>query len=401
MSAMSQSGFVPAIIVNNTGDSLHGKVNYHDWKKTPASIDFISFTNEKRNFNASSIRSFYILPTQERYESFIVDIDMTPADYVKVVAARILNPLSEQKQVFLLQIIKSTSLNFYVFKDHNKSHLYYSKDDGRPVELIDQYLFVEESESLRHNETYKQQLTSLAASCPEAVQKINNLSYSEDKVKKVMVQYLQCVNPVEVAEIKKDNSFFMRFGIVAGAMYNHFKFKGNGPLPKGSFSSNLSPVIGVSLDLALSRNHSRWHIVNEIIYKKYATGSRIFTHTFMYDYTTDVNISFSYLQLNTLLRYVFETGSSVKPYINAGMGNGYLFSVNKNTSHETYTTGNEKNYPAIDIPEKYERSLIAGAGINILNMQLEARYAGGNGFSPFVKLKSKISSQQLIFTYRF
>lgn len=400
--ANSQSGFTPAIIVGNNGDSLTGEINDRDWRKTPFEIEFKSSSGELKIVNASSIKSFYIIKKNERYESYTVDVDMNPKDYNQVMAARISNPLSAKKTIFLLQLLRHDLLSLYSYIDNNKSHFYYSVSGSNPAELIDRYLLVEgESEQLQHNDTYKKQLDSIMIACPSLVAKTGNLSYTENQIKKIVTEYIQCIRPGSQLETNVNNRIPVHVGVVAGLLLNSFHATGKNDLNKGPYSNSASPVLGLMIDVGLPRKNNRWHLVNEFVFKNYKTTSSYFTHTILYDWTTDIEVSLSYLQLNTLIRYEFNTNSSVKPYLNIGAGNGFLIAQGKNTMHLAYTDGREKTTTAFEDPDKYEVSWVGGFGINWRNLQLEARYLYGNGFSPYTGMKIKVSSPGIMIGYRF
>jgi len=323
-------------------------------------------------------------------------------NYNTVIDSRISEPGVEHKKVFLLQLINNKLLSLYTYTDNNKQHFYISTSNGNPVELINQYLYVEKGNMLRKNEAFKEQLTTVLADCPEIAQKTRDLPYLENPIKKLVVQYLECALPGTAIESRKDKVVQVDFGIIAGVMYNSYTFSGNGYLTKGEFSSNISPVIGASVDVGFKVNNNKWYIVNELVYKQYKTSANLFTHTVLYDYNEYIDFSFPYLQLNTMLRYSFSVGGSVKPFLNAGMGNAYKVAAGKNTSRTVYSDGrDDKVKQGLEDASRYERSMIFGAGVVFSRIQIEARYSLGNGFSPYVNTKSKVNSPQLIVAYKF
>src|SRR5437867_3620738 len=113
--------------------------------------------------------------------------------------------------------------------------------------------------------------------------------------------------------------------------------------------------------MGLSRNRNKWHIVNELIYKIYKMDNG-FTRPYGagYTITSDIDLSFSYLQLNTCVRYVFLSNGSLRPNINFGIANGLMIAENKNNSHRSYSFGVQEEVKAIDGPRKYEFSILAG-----------------------------------------
>jgi hypothetical protein len=281
--------------------------------------------------------------------------------------------------------------------------------DAKPVELVYHFLFVESSGDVATVTMYKQQLRNVLADCPQAAAKTSTVHYTEKEIKNLFLDYLKCTNRAGSIEVTKSTPVHVQFGITGGAMYNQFKFSGDGriypdryeDIAVNKYSSNLSPVIGVSLTVGLQRKSNKWSLVNELVYKSYKTSSTSFVHTVLYDYTNQTNISFSYLQLNTLLRYNMLASAMLKPFINAGMGNARQIAERENTSHLTYNNGVEKTVVAFAMPNNYERSLLLGAGIASKKMQFECRYGLSNGFSPYVRFKSKVRSPQLLVTYQF
>ena len=182
-------------------------------------------------------------------------------------------------------------------------------------------------------------------------------------------------------------------------MLNKFEFKGSDELVDENYSGNLSPVLGISFDAGLSRNMNKWHILNEIIYKLYKTGSSFTKPYGYYSRTSEVALSFSYVQLNTILRYIFQSKASLKPFINFGAANAFIIAENKNSVHTLYSFGKEENVKAIDGPRKYEYSMLGGVGCTLRNIQMELRYGSGRkGFSASYSFDVNPKSYQIIFT---
>jgi hypothetical protein len=197
----------------------------------------------------------------------------------------------------------------------------------------------------------------------------------------------------------------IRFGIVAGAMHNQYAFKGdNTLLVDNKYTGNVSPILGVMMDIALSRNLNRWHIVNELIYKNYKTGST-FTRPFGMGYsrTNVVEFNLSYIQLNTLVRYIFKPLAVISPYVNVGISNAVMVSESANSLHTTYSYGSQETTKAIEGIRKYEFTpIVIGAGLNMKKYLAEIRYCyNKRGFSPQITLEVNPHAYQFIFAYKF
>lgn len=399
----AQSNFVPGTIYTRNGDSIAGNIDYRNWKKNPERINFDRNGNAE-SFTADDISGFYIIPENERYLSYKVNIDMTPDDPDKILAAGTTTAYSEERAVFMLQLLHSNSLNLYSFTDNNnKEHFFYQKGLQTPTELINHYLLTGQPTQLVHNSRYQDQLKELFQSCAVVAAKTGSLRYREKEILQIFTTYVNCTSPGEIVYAKKQDPLRIKLGIVAGIMYNNFTFKGNHPYSKADYSGNISPIAGISLDLGLSRSYDKLHIINELIYKKYKTsGSYSGTNINNYDYTTDVAFAFSYLQLNTLGRYIFSPSARVRPFANLGLSNAVVIATHENNAYTKYSNGLEVNESGISGPRKYEFSFFAGIGISTQYIIAEIRYGHSQkSFSSSFDLDIITKSPQMIITYLF
>ena len=400
----AQSNFIKATVINNAGDSISGNLDYRNWKSNPQYITFINAAGEKQRFDAAAIGGFYIPSVNETYTSYTVAMDMLPGDQDEALKNNTIDSPLLIRTVFLLQLVKHPAARLYQFSGRHKEHFFFASGNDAPVELVHHYTFDEAAGKVVSEDTYQKQLSGFFSSCATVAGKAQTAKFSSKDLQKLLLEYLQCSAPGTVADIKKKDSVSVKWGVVAGAMINSFSFSGdNSLLTADNYKGNTSPVLGISLDLGLSRDRNKWHIVNEIIYKSYKT-SNSFTKPYGNGYTvsSDVQLQFSYAQLTTLLRYVFQLNTAIKPYVNAGIANAFIIAENKNTLHNKYSFGNEETIKAIDGPAKYEFSLQAGAGLVYRRISVECRYgASKKSFSPYHTLDVNPASIQGLFTYRF
>jgi hypothetical protein len=401
--AKSQSNVIKAIVISNTGDSIYGSIDYRNWKNNPRTIDFFDASNKKQTYDAGTIRGFYVPSVNEVYSSFTVKMDMLPGDQDDAIRNNITDTSAATRTVFLLQLIRHPHISLFEFSDKNKDHFFYKKTNEQPVELIHNYVYDEQSKQVNENFKYRDQLANLFSGCQNAVNDAKAMRFRKKEIENVFVKYLQCADPNMVVNVKKEDPVTFKFGIVGGVMSNTFNFEGNTTLAAENYKGNVSPLFGVSLDLTLPRNRHKWHIVNEVIYKTYKTGTS-FTRPFniRYRVTSDVAVQFSYAQLNTLVRYYFQSNSLIRTYINAGIGNAFIVSENKNNVHNSYSFGREEDIKAFDGPNKYEFSWQGGIGLLVRKFGVEFRHGQSKkGFSPQHELDVNPKSIQGILTFQF
>src|ERR1700761_1482730 len=76
-SLFAQSNYQPAYVINNSGDTLKGYINYRDWAKSPRTIKFKQDNKDPdaKTFSAADIKGFSI-SNLERYVSYIGVVSM-------------------------------------------------------------------------------------------------------------------------------------------------------------------------------------------------------------------------------------------------------------------------------------------------------------------------------------
>ena len=400
---IAQTNYINAFVINSRGDSISGRLDYRNWKNNPESIDFIDANNENKVLFPADIKGFFIPTVNESYASFDVEMDMLPGDADDAINASSIDSSVLKRKVFLLQLINSTSLRLYEFASNRKEHFYFLQNGSTPVELIHHYIYNEPLKQVQEVNSFRQQLGILFTKCPSVSSKMDRLRFRKNEIQNLFFQYLQCSNPAVAVTVKKSDPLIVKFGIIAGVGENKYNFQGaNSTIVDDNYSSNTTPLFGLYLDIGLPRNQNKWHIINELIYKDYKTSSS-FERTSVngYQLSQDVNFGFSYVQLNSLLRYMFPNKSAVRPLINVGFANAFSISENQNNLHIKSSFGTETNEDALDGPRKYEFSLQGGAGISIKKFAAEARLQHSKkGFSNQYSLDVKTTTYQLLLTYQ-
>lgn len=403
--SIAQSNYEEGYIIRNSGDTVFGKIDYRNWKLNPLMIRFQPASSTNQSFDPSSIKEFHIQKEKETYRSFTVTLSQLPGESEKAVEYNYKDSSKITRRVFLLVLVNHPQICLYQYNERAKEHYFYSKGEENPIELIHYYSFDDVSNQVQETSLFRDQVTSITSSCTEIAASIQRLKYNQSDLQKFFVKYLKCSSPDTFIEQIKQERIPAVFGVVIGGMLNSYNFKGdNTALVNNGYSSNFSPVIGISLDLGLARNQNKWHIINELIYKNYKTGdSFVRPYGGGYNYTYDISFNFSYLQLNNLVRYLFAANSSIMPYVNFGIGNGFMISQKENKrvtldSFNGATTFSE----AINGPKKYEFSLMGGGGIATGKITLEFRYAYcGKSFTNSITSNVNVGSVQLIGNYRF
>lgn len=403
-SSYAQSNLLKGVIINNNGDSINGLIDYRNWKNNPQTISFIAGNGKKTRYDAAGIKGFYIPSVQETYTSFKTTMDHLPAEADDAINHRTPDSAGVKEYVFLYRLIGSNDLQLYSYLDTYKEHYFFSSKTDSLQELIRHFQMDDSSHQVIEDASYRQQLYSLFKDCPEQAQKSLTVNYDKEAIQKLFIQYLQCHSPGSELDSKKSEKVKMVFGIMGGVTFNHFGFDGPGfDFIKGNFSNQVAAIGGLSIDFTLPRNLNSWHVLTELLYKTYRTGNN-YTAPYGngYNVTGEVKLKFSYIQLNVLARYIFQTKSQVKPFLNAGIGYASMLAEQENHQHAIYSFGRIDDVTAFDPPRKFEIPVTIGFGVSIKKIQPEFRYTRGKkGFSYYDDLNVNPSSWQIIFRYQF
>lgn len=396
--ARAQKNYVPAIVISQQNDSLRGFVDYRNWRISPEQISFKQdLSAREQQFKASDISGFLILPENELYLSRQLQLDVTLQTIDQLLSSN--ERVYKNDTVFLLSIVKGV-YNLYVFTDkHDQSHYVYDMagQPARELRLI-KSMASDNASAIVTSNLYQQELAFLFNDCPAVAQKARRVRYTENELRNLFVAYNQCKDPSEKIVAKAKEKSGIRWGLMLGVGNNSYHFSGEHFLASGAYKSSTSPLPGLFLNVPLSRNRQQYWFGLEAFYKKVDASGTFETWNIIRSYQEQVNLKFSYAQLNLVFRYVYPAGT-LRPFAN--FGGGYAFMLSEG-SNERYPIDRKQDAKvAIDGPRKYEVSIMGGAGLQYKRLQLEARYTTSNGFSPYVSLGTGIRSWQGIVRVAF
>lgn len=396
--ARAQKNYVPAIIINRHQDSVRGFVDYRNWRITPEQISFKrELSGEEQHFKASDIAGFLVLPENELYISRQVQLDITVQTLDNLLATN--DRIYKNDTVFLMNIVKGV-FNLYSFTDKSdQPHFVYDSagQSARELRLIKKRAS-DARDAIANINLYQQQLEFLFAACPDVAKRARRTSYGENALRDLFIAYHECRNPSEKIAVKAKEKLGIRWGLLAGVGFNSYNFAGVHSLAKAGYKGTTMPLPGLFIDIPASRNRHQYWFSGEAHYKVLDASGILNNQNILGPTQDQVNLKFSYVQLNLLFRYVYPEGA-VRPFANIGWGNSIMISENKN---ERYQVDRKEDVrEAIDGPRKHENVFLGGAGVQCKRLQIEARYAWSNGFSPYTSLSTAINSWQGVVRFAF
>ena len=403
-SSFSQENYLPGFLINHSGDTVKGFIDYRNWEKNPRVIHFKKLMNE----SASARTPLDILKFgvhDEVYLGAIVDAEISPS------ATEVL-----QYDPALQIVIDTTFLQVLIEGDKN---LYYNKNSvgnknfyigqGSDLELLafKKYLVNQGGErAIAENKKYIGQLTVYLNDCPTISSKLSNIQYRQKSLEKLFRNYYGCTHS-EISFENKIEKIEIEIGALAGATLSQLKFTSdsdaNNYLTKVDYGTSVNFTAGLFFDVILPRNQGKWSINNELMFTSYKFEGMYEDFKNENDWTkTHTEIAYSYLKVNNMLRFKYPVSTGFM-FVNVGISNGFGLSEtnNKRKEKQFYSSYTNDFSSALDDTKMWEMGLLFGVGGKIRQFSLEARYEHGNGMSAYSNMKSPTNRYYILLGYRF
>jgi hypothetical protein len=407
LSVCAQRNFVKGTYNTLSGEEKQTHIDYQNWEKNPEFINIKSdLTSSKiTKLTVSEIQSFS-LTSGDRYESFIVDVDKSPTNINQMVPGS--EALIVSDTVFLRVLVKGTVSLYHLKDEAAKDHFFIKKGVEKPVELIYQKIKVvtDSRVVLSQSPIYRGMLSVILTDCPEVSDKISKLAFNTGSLKKIVMDYNQCVSGSKGNYIANDEKIKFNMIALGGIAYNNLKINSNSNSTKleGDYTKKINYTFGASLLATLPRGRQKWALQVDLMYKPYSVSNlyeegvksgSVYTSAF-------TTFDLKYLGVNTAVRYTFLSDMPVKPYVSVGVANNFIVSDNSNqVYYRNYYSSetNEERHPIQDGLRKHEQSIIVGFGVESKKILAQIKFEKGNGFSPFMFMRTSSSNVSLQIGY--
>jgi len=422
----AQQKWNPGYIVKHSGDTLKGLIYYRHQHKSPLFIRFkIDNADTGRVYKPIDIASFGTKEGKQDiyYGSFIVDMDYTPTNLAQLKTSP--EPDLIKDTVFAQLLIGDVkSLYFNEDCKMSKKHYLVETGPGKAKDLVNNSYYTNENRDYytnenrdyytnenrdfnTHNEEYKKQLWTYMSDCKiVTINRINELGFSEKKLKRLFEDYGQCGNPEKPLKYKLVNEKIKgQFGVVAGTSISSLKLS-NSYIPFISqfhFKFSPGPAAGIFLNLVSPHTDHAWSFYNELIFTQYDVKSN--PGNYFIDIlrkAQEAEIKATYLKLFTTIRYQFPY-ASYKPFLELGIGNGFSISNSNNYTYETSSlSGLPPTFSKAQLLDfrSYEQSFCIGTGLNYHKFGAELRFENGNGMSTSNGIKSSTYYFHFLLSYK-
>ncbi|PKP31199.1 MAG: hypothetical protein CVT99_09860 [Bacteroidetes bacterium HGW-Bacteroidetes-16] len=398
----SQENYLPGYILPQTGDTLHGYIDYRNWDRNPDKISFRNkLSGEKHIYSPMDIEGFSVL--DERYESAIVQSESSPMSTGALEHDADLEFTIDT--TFLQTMITGKKSLYFYMNNFGKEQFYIKQDSSYELLVYKRYLReVDGVDGIGENKRFIGQLTIYLADCPKIQSKLNNTEYRKKSMENLFLYFYNCTNS-EVNFQKKTEKISVEIGVLGGLTLTSLKFKGTNfdYLVNANYNQSVNFSTGIFFDVILSRNQAKWSIYNELTLTSYNVAGRVeeYWHENRY-IITHTKFAYTYLNVNNMVRYKYPIGG-VFVFLNGGISTGFTINeTNYKKVESTFfdiQTVEEGN--AIDGTRKLEIGYILGIGIKYKRFSFETRYDAKNGMSEYTDLKSTTKRYYFLLGYRF
>ncbi len=256
LTAAAQSVQKEGYIVLNNGDTLYGRINYHNWEKNPSSIGFSKDTATR----SSTTYSKYDIAAVEvagldRYYKAIITKDVRPINITDQLWEEGVDSLVTDT-VLLRVLVKGSMLSLYELVD-DKTHFFVQNQKGVITELLYKVASKDNS-TINIQKIYINQLRSYLINLPaseEIMKKIDHSGYTEKSLVPVVIEINKISGTVAYAVARRNKKLLLTLFAGAGGGYSDLRLSGtNSMLGNMRFSGVFVPFVTGGVEIASPRN---------------------------------------------------------------------------------------------------------------------------------------------------
>ncbi len=240
----AQSNYYPGYVLKNSGDTLKGYIDYHEWTQSPKTIDFKVNKNDKntQKFDPQTIKGFQIngLDTYTSYAGFITT---GTTDFPNLRQG--LDTGKTAEAIFLRQLVTGNHLTLFYQSDNSKIRFFIAETGSEPVELK-YYEYLNEYNQVVNSSVYRGQLILYVNKFRPGNDKLNReieqIKYTQDDLQNI-------VNDINDHKINIQKKSMSRF-FVGVALNNTTTAIDNANGVNGQqTAASISPKISAGVDV--------------------------------------------------------------------------------------------------------------------------------------------------------
>lgn len=378
----AQVNFMEGAIINNSGDTITGFI---DWRYKDKNPRFIRF----RKLNSKTADEY----GPSDIAGFMVDGEFFVARTVPVIVRKERKQVSFDANIFDSQIVEKECFlnvlcqgraNLYYLKDEDDQPHYFIETDTIFDELINTVSFRNDNFNFLRIEEFKVQLREYMADCKHITSIIEKTKFTGRSLTELFENYSKC-SYVEPVFLKKPDKMGVVVSALTGFTSYAIHFEGTGALfqeiEKLDFGRSLKPSGGFGVEIIFPRPAKKLSFYNELAYHSANMEASFFTKVGDNYLNTDYQFIMNYLNFSSMFRYTFLSGK-FKPFVAAGITNSLAV---RNFNEKVITGENPSDdkilikEPVIEKLRNYSMGYALSTGVKFKRITGEIRIGMGNG----------------------
>lgn len=402
ITAFSQKNLVQGTVITKGNDTLSGLIDYRNWSTNPDRISFTDASGNTTVFTPLDLVKLFV--KDEVYVGAVVNTENSPT--VLGALQELPGYTLDVDTVFLQAVIEGDRSLYFLKNKSGNNNFFIKKDEGYALLFYKRYLVKTGGEIIvAEVKGYINQLIDYLSGIDELSKEIEISEYNWGNLERLFRLYhSQTRGGIRFS--RGSEKLKIKTGVFAGATLTGIILRSNyyTNLEKAEYNPSFDFTGGLAVDLVLPRNFGRWSFNNELQWSSWHSyGERIVTiqdGNIYYKWIHD--LAFSYVNLNSILRYNRPVGTTVI-FFNAGISNGYMVSQKNEMVFE------RKEFARIETGEdiyieyirRYEQAWLVGAGVRYGKFWAEYRQERGNGLSHDTETYSATRINSLWLGYTF
>ncbi len=336
------------------------------------------------------------------YTSAIIKSEISSSNVQDLEASPNLNLTTDT--CFLQILVRGPKCLYYYLTDNGKEQFYILNTTS--IDLLVYKKYIKDpfsTATILENKRFIGQLSIYLQDCPSLRTNLNSASYTKNSLERIFLKYYDCTKE-NLNYNKKTKVIKPEFGFLAGLSETSLIFNSDlyAELVYADYQPSTNVTCGAYVNINLPGSLKDFVICNGLVFTSYAVSGSYTDYYSSNQYTiTDTKFDYSYLKLNTMIRYMFPI-KHFMGFANAGISNGIALKA-YSYSHsyiKFFTSVSEETGTAISDPDPFEQGFYLGLGSRYKKYNLEFRYELGSGMSQYNSLGSTTKRLILMFGYQ-
>lgn len=384
----SQINFEKGYFIEESNQQKDVLIRNMDWRNNPTSFEYkISEDSAVQTAKIEDIKEFGI-SNHSKYIRATVEIDKSGDDLGNLTANR--NPEFQEETMFL-EVLVEGDATLYRYRNGGLTRYFYNVNDAPIRQLIYKSYLVDNNKIVENKDFRQQVSTQLSCEGMKALDLVN-LEYSRSDLKRVFVNYNQCVNSGYTAYGQGQNRDIVNLFVRPGVNFSSLSVTNEkDPAKNTDFGDKINYRLGLELEFVLPYNRNKWGIIVEPTYHYFKAKKTKETEK-IFGGTLEAEVDYQSIELPVGVRHYFFLNENSKIF--ADISYNFEFSGNSEITMSWYNGTLQDN-----LEIKSKPNLAFGLGYKYSNYSISARYQMNRQLLDYVFWDAKYETFSLILGY--